>query len=85
MANGKAIVDGVGYLAATYAGGDAGEVNVVLNEDRGNNIHVYLENEELKDFTDADVAFMESLGFEHSPFEPDEDDDYSYFFFSLSE
>lgn len=85
MANGKTIVVGVNYVATTYAGGDTEKVNVVLSEEGGHVIHVYLEDELEKVFTDADVAFMESLGFFYTSF--DEDDyaevRYSYFWLPL--
>lgn len=87
MANGKTIVDGVNYVATTYAGGDTEKVDVVLSEEGGNVIHVYLEDELEKVFTDADVAFMESLGFFYTSFDEDEDEDvevpYSYFWLPL--
>lgn len=85
MANGKTIVVGVTYLATTYAGGDTEKVDVVLSEEGGNVIHVYLEDELEKVFTDADVAFMESLGFFYTSFDEDEavEVPYSYFWLPL--
>jgi hypothetical protein len=79
--NGKAIVDGVTHLATAYAGGDTAGVNVVLSEEGGNVIHVYLVDELQKVFTDADVAFMESLGFFHTSFDEDAyaENPYSHF------
>lgn len=83
MANGKTIVDGVNYVATTYAGGDTEKVNVVLSEDGENVIHVYLEDELEKVFTVSDVAFMESLGFFYISFEDDEDAELPYSYFGL--
>lgn len=79
--NGKTIVNGVTHLAASYAGGDTAGVNVVLSEEGGNVIHVYLVDELQKVFTDADVAFMESLGFFYTSFDEDEnaENPYSHF------
>lgn len=83
MGNGKTVVDGVTYLATAYAGGDTGQVNIVLSEEGGNVIHVYLVDELEKVFTDADVAFMKALGFFHTSFDEDEYAEFAYSYFWL--
>lgn len=85
MSNGKKVVEGVTYLAGQYCDGSVDGVDIVLSEDGGNVIHVYLTEELDKVFSDEDVAFMEALGFSHIPvnFDPDEEDAYSYFWLPL--
>lgn len=83
MANGKTIVDGVLYLAATHAGGDAERVHVVMSEEGGHSIHVYLVDELEKVFTESDVEFMEALGFFYTSFDEDAYAECAYSFFWL--
>lgn len=83
MSNGKTIVDGVTYLATTYAGGDTDKVDVVPGEQGGSSIHVYLMEELQKVFTDADVDFMEALGFFYTSFDEEEDAEFPYSYFWL--
>lgn len=85
MSNGKKVVEGVTYLAAQHFDGSVDGVDIVLSEDGGNVIHVYLTDALDKVFSDEDVAFMEALGFSYNPvdFDEDEEDPYSYFWLPL--
>lgn len=65
MANGKALVDGITYLANTYCGGSLEKVHANLHVDDNEELTVYLIDEHEKEFTPQDIAFMSGCGFWH--------------------
>ena len=89
MSNGKALVEGIVYLANKFASGETSEVQVTLSR-YDNLLHIYLLKDRMKIFDAVDVEFMESLGFHYEECSGEDfeehtyqDEDYSYFYISV--
>lgn len=68
MSNGKAVIDGVMYLADTYCEGKVSEVKVTGSEST-DYLRLYLASDEQKVFSDTDIETMEAIGFYYTPFD----------------
>lgn len=90
MSNGKALAEGIGYLADKFADGDKCGVQVILSRFGDNLLHVYLIEGKSRTFDSIDVEFMESLGFHYEECDNGDfnvntyqDENYSYFYISV--
>lgn len=60
MVNGKAVIDGVTYLASAYCGGDTSGVMVTPDREY---LNLWLAADKQIVFSDADEEAMKALGF----------------------
>lgn len=65
---GSALYGAIGYLSSVHSS------QVQITMDGPSSIRLFLLNDMFQEFSDADVAFMQTLGFDYDP-----NNDYSYF------
>lgn len=69
MANGKAVAEGIVYLADKFARGDKDGIHVDVSDQDERVLHLYLVEDKTKLFADTDVDFMKTLGFDYWEFQ----------------